>query len=144
MINTINKVNFSDLSQIIEIDTQNEENFSIKQFEECLKLQYYLFYKLDFNSNIRGFCIFLISGNDLEIIKLVVDQKYYRKGYGSKMLQFIIDYGISNNYENIFLEVNSSNIRAYNLYKKYHFQLVRIIKNYYNQEDAKVLQRKLL
>lgn len=144
MINTINKVNFSDLNQITEIDAQNKESFNNEQFEKCLNLQHYLFYKLNFNNNIKGFCIFLISGNDLEIIKLVVDKKYYRKGLGSKMLQFIIDYGTSNNYENIFLEVNSNNIEAYNLYKKYHFHLVRIIKNYYSEADGLVLQRKLL
>lgn len=144
MINIINKVNFSDLNQISEIDDQNKENFSVEEFKKCLNLQHYLFYKLNFDDEIKGFFIFLISGNDIEIIKLVVDKKHHHNGWGSKMLNFIIDYGICNNYENVFLEVNSNNIKAYNLYKKYGFQLIRIIKNYYGQEDAVVLQRQLL
>ena len=56
------------------------------------------------------------------IDNIVVDTQYQNKGYGKKLLDYIIKYAKDGNYNNIELYVYCFNEKAIKLYEKYGFE----------------------
>ncbi|MCJ8345066.1 GNAT family N-acetyltransferase [bacterium] len=71
---------------------------------------------------ICGFLAYKESSNVVEIDKVVVDPKYFRKGVASLLLENLI---IKTGYaKDILVSTGTLNLPAIALYKKYDFQLV--------------------
>ena len=83
-----------------------------------------------------GFISILYENGDID--NIAVSSSYQGKGYGNKVLNELTNIAKENKVENILLEVRVSNVKAINLYKKNGFEIIRIIKSYYqdNYEDA--------
>ena len=73
----------------------------------------------------------------IEINQIEVDSSYRNKGYGSKLMKYLID----NTDKSITLEVRIDNNPAIALYKKFNFKEVSIRKNYYNGTDGLLMIR---
>lgn len=106
---------------------------------------YALYAVLEIEDEIHGYVGMWITDN-LEIINLYVDEEYQGMGFGSIIMDFVIDICEQSNIQNLSLEVRSSNIKAINLYKKYGLKESHIRKNYYvndnkETEDAIVMVR---
>lgn len=106
---------------------------------------YALYAVLEIENEIHGYVGMWITDN-LEIINLYVDEEYQGMGFGSIIMDFVIDICEQSNIQNLSLEVRSSNIKAINLYKKYGLKESHIRKNYYvndnkETEDAIVMIR---
>lgn len=106
---------------------------------------YALYVVLEIENEIHGYVGMWITDN-LEIINLYVDEEYQGMGFGSIIMDFVIDICEQSNIQNLSLEVRSSNIKARNLYKKYGLTESHIRKNYYvdenkETEDAIVMVR---
>ena len=72
-----------------------------------------------------------------DLTNIAVRKEYQGKGYGEKLLRFMMNRAIEKGCEFMHLEVRVSNIRAQNLYEKLGFMKVRIRKGYYeNGEDG--------
>ena len=100
-------------------------------------------YIYKFNKEIIGFINFSIIYDRSELSYIFVLEKYRKKGYAKKMMDFFIDYIKNNNCLNITLEVRKSNISAINLYKKFNFKVIADRKNYYGKEDAIMMLREV-
>lgn len=87
------------------------------------------------NDIVLGFLTFKVHESSVEIYNLAVEQKYRRNKIGSKLLDVIKYYTSS-------LEVRKSNKTAIKFYEKSGFKQIGIRKNYYQDEDAIVLERK--
>jgi len=83
--------------------------------------------------------------DEIHINNIAVKKDFRNKGLGKKQLEYIIKYGIENNFSRITLEVRESNTPAINLYKSYDFKLLSKRKDYYTnpREDALVLVKNL-
>ena len=106
---------------------------------------YALYIVLEIDDEIHGYIGMWITDN-LEIINLYVDEEYQGMGFGSIIMDFVIDVCEQSNINNLSLEVRSSNIKAINLYKKFGLKESHIRKNYYvndnkETEDAIVMVR---
>lgn len=67
-------------------------------------------------------------------------------GPGSKLLEFAIESGEKREVEEVYLHVQTSNEEALSFYKKFGFQIVETIKDYYKRiepRDCYVLQKSL-
>lgn len=95
------------------------------------------------NDQMIGFINFSIIYDRSELNYIFVLEKYRKKGYAKKMMDFFIDYVKNNNCLNITLEVRKSNISAINLYKKFNFKVIADRKNYYGNEDAIMMLREV-
>ena len=73
----------------------------------------------------------------VEINQIEINSIHRNCGYGSKLLEYLIN---SVN-KNITLEVNKENKYAIKLYKKYKFREVAIRKGYYNGIDGILMER---
>lgn len=106
---------------------------------------YALYVVLEIEEKIHGYVGMWITDN-LEIINLYVDEEYQGMGFGSIIMEFVIDICEQSNISNLSLEVRSSNVKAINLYEKYGLKKSHIRKNYYvnenkETEDAIVMVR---
>ena len=90
------------------------------------------------NGLLVGFIHISISFDVVDIVNIVVDDKYRRKGIGTKLLNYII---LSKDIAEIWLEVRKSNKSAISFYEKNGFSLVRVRSNYYGDEDALIMKR---
>jgi len=77
--------------------------------------------------------------DEVDIIDVVVDEEYRRKGYGQRLVEFVIH---SNPGKRIILEVSVNNKAAIGLYNKLGFRKMNTRRGYYNGVDAIVMERK--
>jgi ribosomal protein S18 acetylase RimI-like enzyme len=109
-----------DLSQQIFDDSyEDAESMIIKAFESQSRQQYLAI--LDRESIGMGGVSFEQDG--AYIFGFGIIPKYQGKGFGKAMLKLILKDLIEQNVEKILIEVNSENERAFNLYKKYGFEV---------------------
>lgn len=77
----------------------------------------------------------------IEIDYIYVVQSQRKKGFGSKLIDYVINK--NSDTKNITLEVNVNNTSAINLYKKMGFQIVAIREKYYKDgTSAYLMERK--
>ena len=91
------------------------------------------------NDKLIGFIHIQDLIDEIDIINIVIDNDYRKKGYASKLIEYVISYA---NSKKIILEVSENNINAINLYKKYNFNEINRRKGYYNGVDAITMEKK--
>ena len=90
-------------------------------------------------NDIVGFLQYLKLYDTLEIINIFVKEEYRKQGIAKKMIDYLTDESINH----ILLEVRKSNTNAIEFYKHIGFNEIRTIKNYYDNEDAIVMERRI-
>lgn len=114
--------------------------FNINVYNE-IKNPFVKFIIYEFKGKIIGCIDYSFFDNRIEINYIIVDNKYNRLGFATKMLDFLIQN--NKGIENITLEVSVKNIKAINFYHKNGFSDISIRKNYYsNGEDAIMMIRR--
>ena len=90
------------------------------------------------DSNLRGFLVARMMGNEWEIENIVVAEEARRRGVGNQMFNDVLNLARQRKAEAIFLEVRESNLPARRFYEKNGFCECSRRKNYYHspQEDA--------
>lgn len=136
----IRKYNKEDIKRIVELEKDNLlSSLETSYYLNDLNNPFAYHYVILENNYIIGFVSSIYDGFSLEILNIVIDKKYQSKGYGKKLLCYVLDEIMPNN---VVLEVRESNIKAINFYKKLNFKEIRIRKNYYsNNENAIVMQK---
>lgn len=144
----LNNINIQELS-LNDIDTiltiQKELNLhilskeSIKKEFNNLNFKYFI---AKYENIIVGFFSFSLV-TDIEIESIAVKKEFQNMGIGNLLLNYIFNFAKSNNVENIFLEVRTSNFPAISLYLKNGFEKLSIRKNYYSDtnENAIILKK---
>lgn len=114
--------------------------FNINVYNE-IKNPFVKFIIYEFKGKIIGCIDYSFFDNRIEINYIIVDNKYNRLGFATKMLDFLIQN--NKDIENITLEVSVKNIKAINFYHKNGFSDISIRKKYYpNGEDAIMMIRR--
>ena len=75
----------------------------------------------------------------MDIVNIVVDPKYRRRGIANELINFSISY--FDDLNSVMLEVNEHNKEAINLYKKNGFIEISRRKKYYGNDDALIMKR---
>jgi len=101
------------------------------------------YFVLEIDDTIQGYMGLWIEDR-AQIINFYVEEAYRHMGFGSMMLEFVIELCTMSHALNITLEVRLSNVEAQRLYKKYGFTSSHVRKLYYeNGEDALVMNKEL-
>lgn len=87
-----------------------------------------------YEDSIRGYLIVLKMQDEADIINLAIHKDFRHQGIATQLLsQMLLELKVSK----IFLEVDTENTAAINLYKKFHFITLGIRKKYYEgKKDA--------
>ena len=129
----IREFNEKDLDIILNFGKKVNANYNLKFIGKNDKILVY-----EFGNRIIGFIQYNVNFEVLDILYIYVLEEYQNLKIGTKLLNFIIE---NNNIQRIMLEVSKSNKKALDFYLYNNFKQIRIIKNYYNGEDAYALER---
>ncbi len=77
-----------------------------------------------------------ITNQRIRIVAFVIDKKYQSRGFGTIVINEILEYSKNSNHNSVQLEVRCSNIRAQKFYQHFGFQIVNKINGYYSNEDG--------
>ncbi len=141
----IKRVLLSDLNKIYKIEkkTFKSDSFSRKLLQNLINSNS-LFLKLVTPKNeehIIGYVI-LIKDNEFRfnLINFIIRKKYQNKGYGSLLMQETLN--VVKKYKEInkmILNVKTTNLKAIKLYKKFGFEIIERIENYYRENESAYL-----
>lgn len=95
---------------------------------------YSLFYLDD---QVIGYYSYLHIFNEAHIMNIAILPSFQGFGYGSAMMETLLEQSLLQGLDNLTLEVRRSNVKAIGLYEKYLFKCVGIRPHYYmDGEDA--------
>lgn len=93
------------------------------------------------DSTVVGFVEGQFVAPEAELFDIAIDKKYQGKGLSKLLIGFFIDYSKSQGVETIFLEVNTINQKAINLYSQFGFEKYSVRKKYYGDNDAILMKK---
>lgn len=94
------------------------------------------------NDQIVGFAGIMTCLDEATLNNIVVKKSCRGRGIGGELLDTIIELCADLNMKTLTLEVDSSNIPAISLYKKFGFQNLGIRKKYYNHTSDAIIMTK--
>lgn len=133
----IKEIDLNDIEELKKLTI----NFNFELTIEDLKKEndHYIGY-ID-NQRLVAFLNYSIYYERVEINYIFVIPEYRRHNIATKMLNYMLEK--IENLDNITLEVRESNNGAIELYKTFGFEECAIRKNYYGNEDAILMMKKL-
>lgn len=123
-----------EIKNILETDFDNFWNYNI--FKSELSNPHSTYFVAKQGNEIVGFIGILIVLDEADITNIVIKKSYRGNGLSKIIFKYIIDFCKTQKICKINLEVNSTNLVAINLYKKFEFKQVGLRKNYYQNGDA--------
>lgn len=94
-------------------------------------------------SDLIGYCVLRIIGDEAEVLNLCVAPEYRRGGAGDLLMDVMMQKCQTSFVTAVFLEVRSQNEAARGLYRKHGFQDIDVRKAYYDApEDDAVIMKK--
>ena len=112
-------------------------------FVDCLRVGYACF-GLQIGNTLAGYSITSCAAGEAHLLNLCVHPDWQRRGYGSLLLEYMINHVARLESEAMFLEVRDSNPRAVKLYENRGFRIIGRRPSYYKagerREDAIVMR----
>lgn len=132
----IRLASLKDLQDINKLGLLIDKNFlKTYQMSEILNDQYSKIFICEEDNNIVAFLHVSQLYETVDIINIAVKVEYRHKNIASNLLRYMIAES-SNTAKRFVLEVNINNVAAINLYKKFGFEIIKVRKNYYHDEDG--------
>ena len=135
----IKELDINNVDKVINLGLKLNSNYSNLYDYESLNSGVNKTYTILDNNNIIGFIHIQDLIDEVDIIDIVIDEKYRRKGYGKSLINYIFDFYKD---KKVILEVSVDNEAAVNLYKSLNFSVINVRKGYYNGTDALVMEKK--
>ncbi len=136
----INNIELKDKERFNELGLIINKNFAkLYQIEKLINSSYDSLFGYYEKELLVGFIHINKMYETIDIINIVVDEKYRRKGIATSLITYIL-----NNFtdvEKIMLEVNEHNEKAINLYLKNGFKEINRRPKYYGSDTAIIMER---
>ena len=144
-----NKLSYDDIDSIVLIENQNSHNpWSKNQLVESILNPNNLCYSISINNQIIGFLLAMPTIDTADILNISINKDYQRKGYGKKLLHFLINELKDRMIRQLILEVRKSNQAAITFYLQHSFEEISLRKDYYmnnskhpNQKEDGIIMR---
>ncbi|WP_346940218.1 ribosomal protein S18-alanine N-acetyltransferase [uncultured Clostridium sp.] len=139
---TIEKMNSFNILGVKEIsDLSFSSPWSLLSMEKELINKNAVYIVVKLGSKVVAFGGMWIIFDEGHITNIAVHPDYRRNNFGDVVVENLITIAKDMNMASLTLEVRSSNIAATNLYKKHHFSVEGIRKNYYQnpKEDGYIM-----
>jgi len=114
-----------------------------RMFEQELQVGSSTFFVAILDGKAIGFAGLRIHGDFAELMNIAVDPRFRRFGVGGSILDFLISIANNEKLNGIFLDVRQSNVAAEKLYISRGFNNVGRRVNYYGNEDALLMEKKI-
>ena len=94
--------------------------------------------------NVIGFYECSVVLDEAELFDIAIDERYQGKALSKMLMEDLLNRCEEKQVRTIFLEVNTNNIKAINLYTKFGFKEYSRRKNYYGDNDAILMKLELV
>ena len=138
----VNKFALEDIDKINELGTFLNPNFK-KLFHIDKLNNNEKIYVYKENNEVLGFIHISINFEVVDLLNIFVLEEYRTKGIGMILMDYMIT-ELPKNIKRILLEVNEENKTAINFYYKFNFEVINERKNYYQNNNALIMERKLV
>ena len=133
------------LDEVLLIEESYSANpWSRELFSREFNSRFSYNFVLKYDNEIAGFSNFWMLFEVVELNNIAVKDKFRGRGFGSYLLQFIIEASRVFNAKKIFLEVKENNFPAIMLYEKKGFVNIGIRKKYYSDGKDAILMEKVI
>ena len=133
-----------DIDLCYELDSNTISLWSKKQWANEFKKKSIFVFGLLHGDSIIGIYVFQVVLDEAQLNYFVVKQKFRKKGFGSHLMNHLIERCEKLNVTKLLLEVSNSNFAANKFYSRFDFSTVGIRKNYYKDGSDGVLKEKKL
>lgn len=138
-----------DLDEVMQIECRSFPTpWSRRLFERELLLPYAkAFVALEIPpTQVVGYICFWLVAQETHILNLAAHPERRRRGIGSRLLRYGVNYCRERGAQEITLEVRRSNYQAISLYRNFQFQPQGIRPHYYSDsgEDAVIMSLRLI
>ena len=111
----VDKIGLDELDRFNELGIQVNSNFvNLFSLNDILNSEFDYVYGYYLDSKLVGFIHLNKMYENIDIVNIVVDKDYRRKGIGNSLLKYVIN--LFDDVTGIMLEVNEHNESAINLY----------------------------
>jgi len=133
---SFNKFNSVEIPSVLSIEEQNSDYpWSQLQFTTSIENSNNLCYCRSLNGKTIGYLIAMLAEDTADILNIGIDTDFQRKGYGTALLNHLIEELRKRDIGEIFLEVRAGNKSAIQFYKRQGFEEISVRKNYYTKNS---------
>ena len=140
----IKQINEKDIDLCYELDSNTISLWTKKQWANEFKKEGIKVFGILFSNLIIGICVFHVVLDEAQINFFVVNHKFRKKGFGTYLMNHLIEQCKKLNVKKIFLEVSHTNFIAEKFYSRFEFSTVGIRRNYYKDGSDALLKEKKL
>ena len=141
---SIKHINEKDIDSCYELDSNTISLWSKKQWAKEFKKEGTQVFGLLLSNLVIGVCVFQVVIDEAQINFFVVNKKYRKKGFGSYLMNYLIEECEKLNITKLLLEVSNTNFIAEQFYSHFDFFTVGIRRNYYKDGSDALLKEKNL
>ena len=140
MKKTIRELDEKDIDVLVEIEKTFPNPWPLQAFFIEFEGEHNKTIALEVDDTLVGYMFYSEYLDEININHFAVVKEHRKKGYASLLMEELIKR--MKKKQIIYLEVNTENESAINLYKKFGLKVISTRKNYYGQgEDAYIMQR---
>ena len=133
---SFNKLSSIEIPSVLSIEEHNSDYpWSQDQFTTSIENSNNLCYCLSFNGRTIGYLITMLAMDTADILNIGIDSDFKRQGYGTGLLNHLIEELKKKDIGEILLEVRAGNKSAIQFYKKQGFEEISVRKNYYTKNS---------
>jgi len=137
---TIRKARFTDIESVFEIEQESGGSWTQLQFIQELHTEFSLFLIAEHEDSVAGYLIAWKVADEIQLNNIAVRKTLRKQGIGNNLLSEM-NTSCSGKCYSVFLEVRSRNIDAINFYSNNGFTKTGVRKNYYNDDDALLMEK---
>ncbi|MEI9479572.1 MAG: GNAT family N-acetyltransferase [Deltaproteobacteria bacterium] len=139
----IRRFSFADLDRILEIERQAfpKSPYDLATFLNLYWLHpetFWVYVERTHGWEKGQIFAYIVFARDGHIISIAIDPAWRRKGIGKALLERAINHP---RIKKLRAEVRVSNKGAQAFYEEMGFQVVRVVSNYYGDEDALIVEK---
>ena len=141
---SIKTLNEKDIDLCCELDTNTISLWTKKQWSNEFKKEGVKVFGLLLSNFVIGICAYQVVHDEAQVNYFVVNKEFRKRGYGSFLMNYLIELCEKLEINKILLEVSQENNAAQKFYDHFNFITVGIRKNYYKDGSNALLKEKRL
>lgn len=131
------------LSQVLEIQQACFHEKTPQIFEKEMQMPTMHYLCITKSGEVVGYVGFSVIVDEAEIHTIAVHPEHQQKGFGQRLLEYVLQTLQAQGVRKVFLEVREDNIPAQKMYTKAGFTVTYIRKKYYGTKDAYIMEKNL-
>ena len=141
---SIKILNEKDIDLCYEFDSNSISLWTKKQWSNEFKRENVKIFGLLLSNFVIGICAYQLVHDEAQINYFVVNQEFRKRGYGSFLMNYLIELCETLDINKILLEVSQENNAAQKFYDHFNFSTVGLRRNYYKDGSNALLKEKQL